>query len=1160
MKVDSGKKSSKLVIDSTKGTAPIDEQYTEGYSQDIIDLAMQYKGSYGSKYSDEFYLQYASRALSISSLKVSASHIAGNAANLAIQDPEWAGYSYEEIIQMENNGYKIPQEVLLWAHAQAESDVTSYQCVTDSSTADDGSTDQLNAESDINTILANAQKYIIKAEKAEEEIKAKTEEFEVVKNKALQIKKDNEDSFKEASQKMSKMKQEWDDLNKKAKEGSLTSTEEKRYNEISKLISTDAKKNVSSNQSNVEALDELFATMNGLNDLIEQDNALVEDIKQVTSNLGNMDKSYNDNQKKHTNKAIAPTNDGLLAQTLFGLFGPAAVLQKAYKAGEDLGKNVTELDENANSSESIEVVGFAEEYKASIDEQKELAEKVDGNGTDKSSAPKVNNNPLRRDSRGASSNKGSNYTADDLSDVSSSASPVKGIAKGVSTATNIVGNVGAAGAGLVGAGIGGLGIAANGLFSAIGCGGILNPLMVPSLVCLCDAAVWKSLSSIAETTLAQVALEVEQANIKKTLKTIQKDMKKTNQEMKKLLSEYKSSSKKHEKIVQSYELTGNKFNELQEQELRRNEEMQAEEESQNDDEKSSGAKQNKKDDNNSNLSEMSNLAGQMQASSMQDKMLTKKMDKNIKARDAMVRKTQQNAQKLTTKNENFKAQNKENKKIANKAMITGGATAVVAGTTALMSSLQQSAAQPLLSNPFTAALGAAIIALDVVGIAASISTGIIGATSTLLGGVGRILSNVADGAIKDTNSGLKDISGNINDNNKELRDMKKDVKNWDKSEAPRFMFSPSDNNNNDSKSSGSGFKGVPGNDSAPAASPEVAKSVTPNIPSLNNNANTGIAPQNQGADNNALPAQPKEDKKPQGVEAKQSVVKFENSNNETPKSIDEIAQQKSNKQQNSAQQKPQEANAPQERVEKKSPLVKNAEAKASKAVSNPDKKKADKQDKNKKQDKAVAAQSNEQKMNQKLANEKNDILGELRAIERDSKSAESSSDKVDALLKNNAAKSKLLKQQFDGLNADVQNIKIDEKNAKSVKTLQKDFERDANEVDNIVVVLNNKASKSTVASDENLEDEKDINKDDMISIVNDAIGEKEQEKVQEEELAEDTNILAASASTNVNAAKDTVTDDKADRKLARFNNDSIIESKKKRKKVQAVSASSNKKA
>ena len=60
MKVDSNKKSSKLIVDSSKGTAPLDEQYTEGYSQNIIDLAMQYKATYGSKYSDEFYLQYAS--------------------------------------------------------------------------------------------------------------------------------------------------------------------------------------------------------------------------------------------------------------------------------------------------------------------------------------------------------------------------------------------------------------------------------------------------------------------------------------------------------------------------------------------------------------------------------------------------------------------------------------------------------------------------------------------------------------------------------------------------------------------------------------------------------------------------------------------------------------------------------------------------------------------------------------------------------------------------------------------------------------------------------------------------------------------------------------------------------------------------------------------
>ena len=48
---------------------------------------------------------------------------------------------------------------------------------------------------------------------------------------------------------------------------------------------------------------------------------------------------------------------------------------------------------------------------------------------------------------------------------------------------------------------------------------------------------------------------------------------------------------------------------------------------------------------------------------------------------------------------------------------------------------------------------------------------------------------------------------------------------------------------------------------------------------------------------------------------------------------------------------------------------------------------------------------------------------------------------------------------------------------------------------------------------------------------------------------------SAAASANTNTANSYESDDKVDRKLARFNNDSIIESKKKKKKVQGVSAS-----
>ena len=61
---------------------------------------------------------------------------------------------------------------------------------------------------------------------------------------------------------------------------------------------------------------------------------------------------------------------------------------------------------------------------------------------------------------------------------------------------------------------------------------------------------------------------------------------------------------------------------------------------------------------------------------------------------------------------------------------------------------------------------------------------------------------------------------------------------------------------------------------------------------------------------------------------------------------------------------------------------------------------------------------------------------------------------------------------------------------------------------------------------------------------------------QSEEFTDDPTLLGASATTNADVKSNTQTDDKADRKLSRFNMDSIIESKKKRKKVQGVSASS----
>ena len=84
----------------------------------------------------------------------------------------------------------------------------------------------------------------------------------------------------------------------------------------------------------------------------------------------------------------------------------------------------------------------------------------------------------------------------------------------------------------------------------------------------------------------------------------------------------------------------------------------------------------------------------------------------------------------------------------------------------------------------------------------------------------------------------------------------------------------------------------------------------------------------------------------------------------------------------------------------------------------------------------------------------------------------------------------------------------------------------------------------------------------LISIIKDVYTDEEIEARISDDSDDDSNVTAASASINASAniVKSTNTDDKLARKLSRFNNDSIIESRKKMKKVQAVSASSGKKA
>ena len=117
MKVNSNRSFGK--IDPTASPLPIDAALAEGYSPEVVVYAERLKGQYydpnnPDKYSDSFFLEYASREFSIC---YSYRFGVKKSGLDDVPDPRFSGYSYVEILSMVNNGYNVPKEVIAWAKA-----------------------------------------------------------------------------------------------------------------------------------------------------------------------------------------------------------------------------------------------------------------------------------------------------------------------------------------------------------------------------------------------------------------------------------------------------------------------------------------------------------------------------------------------------------------------------------------------------------------------------------------------------------------------------------------------------------------------------------------------------------------------------------------------------------------------------------------------------------------------------------------------------------------------------------------------------------------------------------------------------------------------------------------------------------------------------------
>ena len=382
MKVNS--KKTGLNIDYSQNTtgitlSDIPEDKLALYSQKTIENACRLKAKYGNKYSDEYYLNYSSRDSYIRMVENFSESKRTNAAMCAVQDPNWQGYSYEEIIQMENNGVKIPQEVLLWAHAQQESDIVSYEIIESEALNDNNtSTGEISNSSDINTLLKNAQIYTVKSTSAQKTAEENAERYSELSTQAKKIQSENKNTYKDELEKISKLTKEWKQLDTKNKNGTLNSSEKNRYNELSKTLNSENNNNNKKEVAfNEKELDELLSSMSGLSEKTTENTKIADETIQASEALSNKIKTYNTSQQTHNSKGVL--DEGSFDNPITGT-NAFSIESVSMEAGKNLENQSNETDAILTEDSNLEVKEFAKEYSRKAKE----AVKSSNNSTSKS--------------------------------------------------------------------------------------------------------------------------------------------------------------------------------------------------------------------------------------------------------------------------------------------------------------------------------------------------------------------------------------------------------------------------------------------------------------------------------------------------------------------------------------------------------------------------------------------------------------------------------------------------------------------------------------------------------------------------------------------------------------------------------------------------------
>ena len=384
MKVNSSRKSTGFGnIDSDTGSLPLSDndiiafakrqshryditdktewlEYAKDSYSEIISLAERLKAQHqddATEYADSFYLEYAQRQLGIQELRYFNAMTTHKLGIGEIDDPVWSQYSPDEIVNMHENGFQVPKDILIWAQSRKETDLTSYIVLSDESGVDGEG--EAGIDSNVNNLKKKTSDYIIKSTLAQKNldnnsknIKDNQKEVEQLQNKRKD-KKSDIDKIKEKTEELKK-------LDEKNQKGSLNPIEKARFKKLKKELGEDSSK-----------IQEMKATEKKLNDFLDSIDSLEQeahkDIELATNtidageDLADVIKSYNINELVSSKpEELVAENRGI--QNVLAGAQLSELPEISSKIGTELQNTSEDVLSNLSDEQNTNLKEFAKDY------------------------------------------------------------------------------------------------------------------------------------------------------------------------------------------------------------------------------------------------------------------------------------------------------------------------------------------------------------------------------------------------------------------------------------------------------------------------------------------------------------------------------------------------------------------------------------------------------------------------------------------------------------------------------------------------------------------------------------------------------------------------------------------------------------------------------